>query len=937
MVKAFFYLLFFLCLLGACSGKPFSEPEPSSSFISFSPNQATALGHFDESRASFWEKPLTIVNLTYAFELSDHEVTQEEFETLLGFNPVEANNQGAQKPVVNVSWYDAVLYCNALSKKEGLDTVYQYSTQIRSQTGNTTTLTDLKTDFAVEGYRLPTEAEWNLAAGFSSGFTYPWGRDSAKAFQYAIYDANANGALSQVCQQKRTGKGFCDLAGNAAEWVQDWLDELSGVTGENYVGRFFDKNGAGKVVKGGAYSLGVLNLATPHRRLLYDAPPESRTGYIGFRVAKGSIVNPSFLLGNTPNSRSGWMTSSVLLVPTTEEIREFFGTNFVRLAAVDAVTDGLLLADFGGLSSSLNEYDFGDTIVRHPVISPDGNRIAFSTRMEGQQGNSQIYVGDFLMRYPLQRLDSVNASIPRFRVDPQTQDTLLIMVNQAGSNEDSSSWVQTAKTLGLPLQRDSLKSSDLFSFSFPGAFHSGFSEDGRYAVSGYTRLRVYDQETQQLVTRFTSPQNGKPMTESIQVCNASISSGSDPKILFIDFGSSASEIVGRPYGVHEILLVMDAASGQITNWFEPPADKKGWNFPEYSNHSNFAVATVTNAAESNQEVIAIRLSDGATLTLLRGEELWMPSLWIFPDAMDVHYQSSWDSIGVYFSDNEGSVQQEVNKSLNLWWQYRDSIQLAFLGSSRTAWGTVGALFGADTVAVNLGMAGVWFATTMQIASEYFLPLSPQLHTVVLEISPDLLGIASNFSSLLTTSPGYQYDRSRAFYQFDSLTENEHNALAYQSLLHFVRPQDMPRGDQSSWDRCGGWGEIIFWTAEESSWFDSSSLEWRNSYAKLKAFLDEAKQKNIRVLGVTFPQHPGFVERGYFGFQGGPLRQVQILLDSISNLQDIYSNFRWLDLNQNGMHGLDSSVFFDNSHLCSYGAYWATDSIQHVLYNWSKEN
>jgi formylglycine-generating enzyme required for sulfatase activity len=96
-----------------------------------------------------------------SFLVDATEVTQASFVELMGCNP--SNNQAAlDLPVENVSWYDALLYCNARSKRDGLDTVYRYSEAMMMQS-TCTSLVELDWDKRALGYRLPTETEWEWA------------------------------------------------------------------------------------------------------------------------------------------------------------------------------------------------------------------------------------------------------------------------------------------------------------------------------------------------------------------------------------------------------------------------------------------------------------------------------------------------------------------------------------------------------------------------------------------------------------------------------------------------------------------------------------------------------------------------------------------------------------------------------------------------------
>jgi formylglycine-generating enzyme required for sulfatase activity len=155
-----------------------------------------------------------------AFYIDITEVTQADYEALMGINPSYFKGD-SKRPVESVTWYDAILYCNERSKRDGLDPVYQY-TNIVKEKGMCSYLENLTIDFNKNGYRLPTTAEWEYACRAGTTTTYYWGKNNFKISQYAWTAENSSGTTHPVGMKKSNAWGLYDMIGNVLEWCHDY-------------------------------------------------------------------------------------------------------------------------------------------------------------------------------------------------------------------------------------------------------------------------------------------------------------------------------------------------------------------------------------------------------------------------------------------------------------------------------------------------------------------------------------------------------------------------------------------------------------------------------------------------------------------------------------------------------------------------------------------
>jgi len=156
-----------------------------------------------------------------AFSMDKTPVTQREYRALIGVNP-SVDRASDLQPVQDVNWFDAVLYCNARSRRDGMEEVYRFTAIHGTPGGPCMGLQDLEIDFTRRGYRLATEAEWEYACRAGSTTRFFWGEQMDG--DYAWWTGNSK-TMQPVGTKRPNPWGLYDMAGNAQEWCNDWFGE----------------------------------------------------------------------------------------------------------------------------------------------------------------------------------------------------------------------------------------------------------------------------------------------------------------------------------------------------------------------------------------------------------------------------------------------------------------------------------------------------------------------------------------------------------------------------------------------------------------------------------------------------------------------------------------------------------------------------------------
>lgn len=221
-------------------------------------------GNFDRTENDITQH----IELDYEFDMMKYEITQGTYQLVMGSNPSHFSNCGLDCPVEKISWFDAVLFANKLNQLLDLESCYTIDKY------------DISWSKGIEcqGWRLPTEAEWEYAARAGTSYKYS-GSDNAS--EVGWYRNNRHHSTQPVGLKKANRWDLYDMSGNVSEWCWDEYQEYTKKTRTNPIGG--TQISPFRIYRGGCWNDLAPCMSNTYRRHHY---PSLQYQFLGLRLVR---------------------------------------------------------------------------------------------------------------------------------------------------------------------------------------------------------------------------------------------------------------------------------------------------------------------------------------------------------------------------------------------------------------------------------------------------------------------------------------------------------------------------------------------------------------------------------------------------------------------------------------------------------------------------
>ncbi|MBN2290387.1 MAG: SUMF1/EgtB/PvdO family nonheme iron enzyme, partial [Candidatus Glassbacteria bacterium] len=243
-----------------------------------------------EQAENYGTEPVHPVTLN-AFQMSATEITQARYEAVMRKNPSPRSYQGPNLPVLQLSWPDAARFCNKLSELAGFESCYNLATW--------------DCDFSRNGFRLPTEAEWEYACRAGTATGSYLGDEDADLERAAWYADNSDRKPHAVAGKVPNASGLYDMLGNAQEWSNDWLEAYREDSLVNPTGPVA---GDYRILRGGSWNTALENCMSWNRNAFMPDPGATGPSIsqdVGFRVVRRAEACRTYALEGKVLSSGG--------------------------------------------------------------------------------------------------------------------------------------------------------------------------------------------------------------------------------------------------------------------------------------------------------------------------------------------------------------------------------------------------------------------------------------------------------------------------------------------------------------------------------------------------------------------------------------------------------------------------------------------------------